>query len=128
MAAALTARSTLEIVQLTKLLQSVRDDDRKQIEKLATAGIPHLLNYRDKTSGDTALSVAAVSNMDELVSFILELGANPNVVDFRGRTAAMRAAEYGHVETLDKLVAAHANMKIRDVNGRGEWSFNVKCS
>lgn len=39
------AQTRLEQLQVLKLLQSVRAEDRTQIEKLATNGIPDLINY-----------------------------------------------------------------------------------
>ena len=39
------AQTRLEQLQVLKLLQSVRAEDKTQIEKLATHGIPDLINY-----------------------------------------------------------------------------------
>ena len=39
------AQTRLEQLQVLKLLQSVRAEDKTQIEKLATNGIPDLINY-----------------------------------------------------------------------------------
>ncbi len=38
-------QTRLEQLQVLKLLQSVRAEDKTQIEKLATNGIPDLINY-----------------------------------------------------------------------------------
>ncbi|XP_071080411.1 ankyrin repeat and EF-hand domain-containing protein 1-like isoform X2 [Haliotis cracherodii] len=113
------AQNRLETLQVCKLLQCVRERDRQQIEKLTTSGLPHLINYNDPTEGTTALSVAAIANDDEMIEFLLDLGAHPDVMDFKGRTAAMRAAEYGHVHCLEKLVKASANLSLTDLEGKG---------
>ncbi|XP_064602461.1 ankyrin repeat and EF-hand domain-containing protein 1-like isoform X2 [Liolophura sinensis] len=113
------AQTRLESLQVCKLLQCVREQDRVQIEKLTTSGIPHLVNYNDPNDGDTALSVAACANNDDMIEFLLGLGAHPDVMDLKGRTAAMRAAEYGHVQCLEKLVKAGANMQLTDLQGKG---------
>ena len=84
-------------------------------------GIPHLINYNDQNDGMTALNVAASINDDEMMEFLLDMGAHPDVMDFRGRTAAMRAAEYGHVHCLEKLTKAGANMNLFDLEGKGKW-------
>ena len=42
------AKGRLEHLQVLKLLQSVREENISQIEKLVTNGIPNLINY----SGD----------------------------------------------------------------------------
>ena len=39
------AQTRLEQLQVLKLLQSVRAEDKTQIEKLATNGVPDLINY-----------------------------------------------------------------------------------
>ncbi|XP_076442386.1 ankyrin repeat and EF-hand domain-containing protein 1-like isoform X2 [Babylonia areolata] len=113
------AVSRLEVLQVCKLLQCVRAKDKQQVEKLTTSGIPHLINYNDADEGNTALSVAAIANDDEMIEFLLELGAHPDVMDLKGRTAAMRAAEFGHVHCLEKLLAAGANMTLVDLEGKG---------
>lgn len=70
-------------------------------------------------AGNTALSVAAIANDDDMIEFLLELGAHPDVMDLKGRTAAMRAAEFGHVNCLEKLLVAGANMTLNDLEGKG---------
>ncbi len=39
------AENRLEQLQVLKLLQSVRQENESQIEKLTTNGIPNLINY-----------------------------------------------------------------------------------
>ncbi|XP_022108549.1 ankyrin repeat and EF-hand domain-containing protein 1-like isoform X2 [Acanthaster planci] len=113
------AQTRLEILQVHKFLQCVRNQDKPQIEKLCAHGVPHLINYSEPNDGETGLHLAARVNDDDMVKFLLELGAHPNVVDLKGRTAAMRAAEYGHVQTLDVLASAGSDMKIKDAEGKG---------
>ena len=43
------AQTRLENLQVCKLLQCVRDEDREQIEKLTLHGVPHLINYNEPT-------------------------------------------------------------------------------
>lgn len=42
------AQDRLEQLQVLKLLQSVRNEDVEQIEKLTTHGVPYLINYSGK--------------------------------------------------------------------------------
>ncbi len=77
------AQSRLETLQICKLLQCVRDKDKTQIEKMTISGLPHLINYNDPGEGITALSVAAVANDDDMIEFLLYLGAHPDVMDFK---------------------------------------------
>ena len=116
------AQTRLENLQVCKLLQCVRDEDRDQIEKLTLHGVPHLINYNEPTVGDTALCIAAEANNVAMVTFLLELGAHPDVVDFQGRTPVMRAAHYGHTLCMKALGEAGANMTTRDLDGKGKIS------
>ncbi|XP_033103431.1 ankyrin repeat and EF-hand domain-containing protein 1-like [Anneissia japonica] len=113
------AQTRLEVLQIHKLLQCVRNKDTAQIEKLCSHGVQHLINYSEPNGGDTAIHLAAKANDEEMMKFLLELGAHPNVTDLNGRTAAMRAAEYGHVQSLEILCNAGSDMKIRDIDGKG---------
>ena len=115
------AQTRLEILQVHKFLQCVRSKDKAQIEKLCSHGVPHLVNYSEPEEGETGLHLAARVNDEEMVRFLLDLGAHPNVIDLKGRTAAMRAAEFGHVQTLDILATAGSDMKVKDTDGKGEF-------
>ena len=113
------AQTRLETLQICKLLQCVREEDRAQVEKLTTNGVPHLINYNEPADGETAINIAAVANNEEIIEFLLELGAHPDVMDFKGRSAVMRAAEFGHIQCMEKLAKAGADMKLKDMEGKG---------
>ncbi|KAF6028163.1 ANKEF1 [Bugula neritina] len=113
------AKERLEILQVCKLLQCCRTVDMDQIAKLCDSGVPLLINFNEPENGDTALGIAASKNNEDLLDHILSLGAHPDVVDFKGRAAIMRAAELGNVECFERLAIAGANMKLKDVKGKG---------
>ena len=71
------------------------------------------------SAGNTALCVAAVANDHDMIEYLLEMGAHPDVMDLKGRTAAMCATEYGNVKCLEKLLEAGANMDLVDLEGKG---------
>ena len=68
------AQTRLEILQVCKLLQCVRDNDEEQVKKLTDSGVPNLVNYNDPNDGDTALTMAAVQNNETMIEFLLRLG------------------------------------------------------
>ncbi|XP_048366445.1 ankyrin repeat and EF-hand domain-containing protein 1 [Sphaerodactylus townsendi] len=113
------ADKRLENLQIYKVLQCVRQKDKKQIEKLTKLGYPELINFTEPVNGDSALHLACVANDIDMVHFLLELGAHPDVQDRMGRTPAMKAAELGHDLALDVLVQAEADMTIVDEEGKG---------
>ncbi|XP_007670293.2 ankyrin repeat and EF-hand domain-containing protein 1 isoform X3 [Ornithorhynchus anatinus] len=109
----------LENLQIYKVLQCVRKKDKKQIEKLTKFGYPELINFREPFRGESALHLACVSNDLDMVGFLLDLGAHPDVQDRMGCTPVMKAAELGHELTLEKLAKAQADMTIVDNEGKG---------
>ncbi|XP_053236614.1 ankyrin repeat and EF-hand domain-containing protein 1 isoform X1 [Podarcis raffonei] len=113
------ADKRLENLQIYKVLQCVRQKDKKQIEKLTKLGYPELINFTEPVDGEAALHLACVANDIDMCNFLLELGAHPDVQDRMGRTPVMKAAELGHDLALDVLVQAEADMTIVDVEGKG---------
>lgn len=114
------ADKRLENLQIYKCLQCVRNKDKKQIEKLTRLGYPELINFTDPIDGQSALHLASVSNDTDMVSFLLSLGAHPDVKDRMGCTPAMRAAELGHEMSLEILAKAKADMTLMDNEGKGK--------
>ncbi|KAL4680682.1 hypothetical protein H8959_022623 [Pygathrix nigripes] len=113
------ADKRLENLQIYKVLQCVRNKDKKQIEKLTKLGYPELINYTDPVNGLSALHLASVSNDIDMVSFLLDLGAHPDVQDRMGCTPTMKAAELGHELSVEILAKAKADMTIVDNEGKG---------
>lgn len=107
-------------LQIYKLLQCVHQKDKEQIEKLVQNGFPNLLNFTEPEEGYTALHLACMKNDTDMCSFLLELGAHPDIQDKMGRTPAMKAAELGHELVLDLLVKAKADMTAVDNEGKGK--------
>ena len=118
------AEERLEVLQVLKLLQCVRNNDKDQVQKLIENGVEGLVNLNEPNEGQCALNLAAEANNLEMTKFLLDLGAHPNVSDFKGRTAVMRAAEYGHVQVMEELVKAGSDLKLTDDEGKGEKSVN----
>lgn len=116
------AQTRLECLQVLKLLQCIRERDWVQVEKLVVNGVPDLVNYTDPTLGEMPLSVAAANDDLEMVERLLRLGASPDAVDGKGRTAVMRAAERGNYGCVDLFVKTKtANLRIQDAEGRGQF-------
>lgn len=114
------ADKRLENLQVYKVLQCVRNKDKKQIEKLTRLGYPELINFTEPVSGHSALHLASISNDIDMVSFLLDLGAHPDVQDRMGCTPMMRAAELGHELSMEILAKAKADMRIVDNEGKGK--------
>lgn len=50
-----------------------------------------------------------------MITLLVDLGASPNMVDLKGRSPAMRAAEFGHVQALTLLTDADTDLTSKDV-------------
>ena len=77
------AEDRLEQLQVLKLLQSVRNEDVEQIEKLTTHGVPYLINY----SGNVCKKKLFIQSMDmfSCLSFGLQLCARRLFADYTWR-------------------------------------------
>ena len=56
------------------------------------------------------MHIAACKNNENMISFLLDMGANPNVVNQQGQTPVMKAAEYGHIQCIEILADAGSDM------------------
>lgn len=74
------------------------------------------VNYVDE-AGFTPLFRAVMQNRIEFVSFILDMGANPNIQTHEGFTPLMAAAESNNLEMLEILLENRADPDIRSMHG-----------
>ncbi|KAL6477246.1 hypothetical protein MHYP_G00130810 [Metynnis hypsauchen] len=113
------AEGRLEVLQVYKLLQFVREGDKPQMEKLIRLGVQNLINLTEPAEGNGAVHLAALTNDLDMVQFLLSLGADPNVQDQRGRTPAILATELGHDGVVALLARHQADMSVVDSEGKG---------
>uniref|UniRef100_A0A665WBY4 Ankyrin repeat and EF-hand domain containing 1a n=1 Tax=Echeneis naucrates TaxID=173247 RepID=A0A665WBY4_ECHNA len=113
------AKSRLEVLQIYRLLQWVYKGDKTQIKKMLTLGVENLISLTEPQDGIGALHVAVSANNQDLVSFLLSQGAQPDIQDKKGRTPVMLAAELGNDTIVALLAQSHANLKLQDAEGKG---------
>ncbi|KAL2098566.1 hypothetical protein ACEWY4_005046 [Coilia grayii] len=113
------AHGRLEVLQVYRLLQCVREGDAPQVEKMVRMGVPNLINLTEPSEGHGAMHLATTANDTDMVAFLLSLGANPNIQDKRGRTPIMLAAQLGHDSMTSLLASNHTNMALTDLEGQG---------
>jgi hypothetical protein len=92
---------------MTPLIKAVLLDKKSCFNTLLENGANENganLNLKDTKTGMTPLIASAQMNKPEYVSLLLEKGADINAQDVRGKTALMRAAEYGSTECFDILL------------------------
>ncbi len=87
------------------------------VNDLLLAGAHSGLLCRDRESGEvfSPLQIAAAAGRDEVVSTLLIANAPINLPDSRGScTELMRASERGHLATVKVLLAAGADVSVRE--------------
>ncbi|XP_017331642.1 ankyrin repeat and EF-hand domain-containing protein 1 isoform X2 [Ictalurus punctatus] len=118
----------LEVLQIYKLLQLVRERNKTQVEKMVRLGVPNLINMTEPSEGTGVLHLTSISNDLDMAEFLLSLGAHPDVQDKRGRTPVILAAELGHDTMLALLAKNHADMNLVDNEGKGVLFYCISPS
>ncbi|MBK6982962.1 MAG: ankyrin repeat domain-containing protein [Betaproteobacteria bacterium] len=72
------------------------------------------INSRFGGEGQTALHRAAAQNEVQMVKFLLDHGADPNVADADGNTPLLVTAYKGHLEVALLLIAAKADLDVAE--------------
>lgn len=119
------AACRLQELQIYRLLHCVQARDTAQVKKLLRVGVHDLVNLTEPHEGKGVLHVAAVANNTDMIEFLMLHGACPDVQDKQGRTPVMLAAELGHDGVVTVLAEKHADMKLTDIEGKGEGKKNI---
>jgi Raf kinase inhibitor-like YbhB/YbcL family protein len=69
------------------------------------------------------LVTAAAENCVEVVTLLLDRGANINATDHDGWTALIKATEAGYIDLVELLVKRGADIEIADSTGRKAWTY-----
>lgn len=75
------------------------------------------------SKGYSLLMLAAYHGHQELVSYLLQIGANPNSIDGSGNTILMGAAFKGHLAIVRELVENGADVRMRNPKGQVALDF-----
>lgn len=86
----------------------------KDLEAARASGAD--INARERSNRYTPLHTAAIAGNDDAVKFMLQHGADPDVIDEDGRTALMMASHYARSNTSFTLAQSKANLDLRDRN------------
>ena len=72
----------------------------------------------ETTRRDTALHIAAANNKHELISFVMNAGADINARNAGGATPLLCAAQRGYRETVSELLSFGSLMLLRPLERR----------
>jgi len=99
-------------------LQAVRQRDGDKVTKALQGQRSTIVNTKDYSTGETALSITIKGHDLTWSSFLLGRGADPNIRDARGNAPLHFAAQLGFQEGATLLLGQGANVNI--VNNSGE--------
>ncbi|KAF2245693.1 hypothetical protein BU26DRAFT_607888 [Trematosphaeria pertusa] len=98
-------------------------DLRAISQYLSTSAETNLFLHGKDETGNTALVLAAAEKSHEMVSLLLQHGADANAINNDGRSALMEAALWGRIESVKALLKTNADKRLRDCEGRCAMEF-----
>lgn len=102
-------------------LKAIRDRDGAEANKLLNDETSRVINTRDSTTGETALSIVVQRRDLVWTRFLLAKGANPGIADRQGMTPLMHATLLGFAEGAEALLGKGA--LVDQSNSRGETAL-----
>ncbi|PON66446.1 Cdk-activating kinase assembly factor [Trema orientale] len=115
-----------------RLVSAARDGDLVEAKMLLDCN-PCLAKYSTFGGLNSPLHFAAAKGHNEIVSLLLENGADVNSRNYCGQTALMQACRYGHWEVVQTLLLFRCNVVRADyLSGRTALHFaavngHVRC-
>lgn len=102
--------------KMTPIFCSIKGDNVEMFSKLLKSGIS-LNTKNEKVNGISLTHYAAALGKDAVLSYIVEQGADVNVVDMMGRTPLHFAATQNKITVLYILLNSGAIVDVVDQNG-----------
>lgn len=101
---------------LTPVYCAIKGDNVQVLDKFVKSGMG--VNFRtDLYDGISLLHYAAALGLDNIVSYLLEQGADVNIQDSTGQTPLHKAVTQNNIVVLYALLNAGANVDIEDNQG-----------
>ena len=98
-------------------LNAVRERDGEKVNKALQGNRSSIINTRDYSTGETALTIAIKRHDLTWSSFLLGRGADPNIRDARGNAPLHFAAQLGFQQGAELLLGQRANVNIANNSG-----------
>ena len=112
----------------TQVVKDVLEGRRQQRQRTApgAAAVAEAISAVNE-NGDTCIHIAAKMGYAEIVSVLLNKGAETNGLGSRSRTPLQLASIYGHLEAVEVLLdaGADATVSLRDESGYEHVSVSV---
>lgn len=115
--------SSISLGHANDLQPAIKSDDLGVVKKLLAPGaIKRAFGVKPKyevknKNGETPLIQAAIFDADEVLSWLLKMGADVNAKDNFDETALMKAADRGHMLIVRELIKAKADPNAKNKRG-----------
>ncbi|MCR5262151.1 MAG: ankyrin repeat domain-containing protein [Candidatus Gastranaerophilales bacterium] len=101
---------------LTPIYCAIKGDNVQVLDKFVRSGMG--VNFRtDLYDGISLLHYAAASGLDNIVSYLIQSGADVNIQDSNGQTPLHKAVTQDNIVVLYSLLNAGANVDLEDNQG-----------
>lgn len=117
LAGAVPAGAQIGQSQGYKFLQAVKDAKGDEVIQMLSKPGSTIVNARDVTSGEGALHIVIKRGDTKYLSYLLQMGADPNLRDGRGNTPLMLAVTQGETDMIPILATAKANPNLGNSGG-----------
>lgn len=101
-----------------KFLDAVRKADGDTVVQMLDEPGQRIIDARDRVTGEGALHILAKDGNTRFMRYVLAKGANPNLADGDGNTAAILAVQNGHADQISALADYHADFNIGNRQGQ----------
>lgn len=101
-----------------KFLDAIKNADGDTVTQMLDEPGQRIINSVDRTTGEGAVHILVKNGNIRFLRYILARGANPNLPDGAGNTAATLAVQTGFVEGVQALADYHADFNIGNRQGQ----------
>ncbi|CEH12692.1 FOG: Ankyrin repeat [Ceraceosorus bombacis] len=109
-------------------LEAEDDDGEFEDSHRMPLGLRELLDWQDDI-GCTALQVACIKGYEHCARLLLDLGADPDLVDADGNSPLHHASSWGHLIVVQLLIERGCVFASKNTSGftAGDYAYNEQC-
>ncbi|PWN41089.1 ankyrin [Ceraceosorus guamensis] len=109
-------------------LDAEDDDGEFEDSHRMPLGLRELLDWQDDI-GCTALQVACIKGYEHCARLLLDLGADPDLVDAHGNSPLHHASSWGHLIVVQLLIERGCVFASKNTSGftAGDYAYNEQC-